>query len=81
MSVILFCFSLIVCILFLNGIDLFPDEVVIPLIIGGSIIGLILSLFGRKDAFGKIGIVSNSFFLLFIIIVPIIVRTFIWNQP
>jgi hypothetical protein len=71
----------VVYILFFNGIDLAPEEVVFPLMIGGSIIGVIFSWFGSKGVTRNIGIFGDTFVLLFLVIVPLIVRTFIWNTP
>lgn len=80
-SVIIFAFDLVVFILFINGIDLVPDEVFFPLMMGGSTIGLIFSWFGSKGVIRNIGIFGNAFVLLFTVIGPLIVRTFIWNKP
>jgi Na+/serine symporter len=81
MSVIIFGFDLVVYILFFNGIDLIPDEVVFLLMVAGSIIGLILSWLGFKGVTRNVGIFGNIFVLLFTVIGPLIVRTFIWNTP
>ncbi|MFJ7953079.1 hypothetical protein ACIQZG_16290 [Lysinibacillus sp. NPDC096418] len=80
-SVIICGFDLVVYILFLNGIDLVTDEVIFPLMIGGSIIGFILSWFGNKGVTRNMGIFGNAFVLLFTVIGPLIVRAFIWNAP
>jgi len=74
-------FNLFVYSLFFFGIDLVPDEVVFPLIITGSIIGFILSGFGTKGVTRNIGIFGHIFVLLFTIVGPLIVGTFIWNEP
>ena len=74
-------FSILVYSLFFFGIDLVPVEVVFPLIIIGSIIGLILSWFGTKGVTRNIGIFAHIFVLLFTIVIPLIVGTFIWNKP
>jgi hypothetical protein len=81
MSVIIFGFDLVVYILFFNGIDLIPDAAVFLLMVVGSIIGLILSWFGIKGVTRNIGIFGNTIVLLFTVIGPLIVRTFIWNTP
>lgn len=81
LSVILFGFNLVVYVLFFNGFDIVPDEALFPLTIGVSIIAVILSWFGRKGFLRNIGIFLNVFILLFTVIGPIIVRTFIWNSP
>jgi len=80
-SVIICGFDLVVYILFLNGIELVTDEVIFSLMIGGSIIGFILSWFGNKGVTRNIGIFGNAFVLLFTVIGPLIVRAFIWNAP
>ena len=74
-------FNLFVYSLFFFGMDLFPDEVVFPLIIIGSIIGLILSSTGSKGTTRKLGLIGHVFVLLFTIVGPLIVGTFIWNEP
>lgn len=81
MSIIIIGFDLLVFILFLNGIDVVPDEAFFPLIIAGSISGFTLSWFGSKGVLRSMDILGNVFLLLFIVIVPFIIRTFIWNQP
>jgi hypothetical protein len=80
-SVIICGFDIVAYILFLNGIDIVPDEAVFPLMIVGSIIGIILSWFGSKGVMRNIGIFGNAFVLLFTVIGPLIVRTLIWNKP
>jgi hypothetical protein len=80
-SVMIFGFVLMVYILFFNGIDLVPDEAVFPVMISGSVMGVVLSWFGPKGAARNIGLFGNAFLLLFVVIVPLIVRTFIWNTP
>jgi hypothetical protein len=80
-SVMICGFDLLIYILFLNGIDLVPDEVVFSLILVGSIIGVILSWFGSKGVMRNIGVFGNAFVLFFTVIGPLIVRTFIWNTP
>ncbi|NQD68739.1 hypothetical protein HP456_22795 [Bacillus haikouensis] len=80
-SIIICGFDLVVYILFFNGIDLVSDEVVFPLMIGGSIMGIVFSGLGSKGITRNIGIFGNAFVLLFTVIVPLIVRTFIWNTP
>ena len=74
-------FNIFVYSLFFFGIDLVPDEVVFPQIIIGSIIGFILSGFGTKRFTKNIGIFGHIFVLLFTIVGPLIVSTFIWNEP
>jgi hypothetical protein len=73
--------DLVVYILFLNGIDLVPDEVVFSLMIAGSISGVILSWIGSKGVMRNIGIFGNAVVLIFTVIGPLIVRTLIWNTP
>jgi hypothetical protein len=80
-SIIICGFDLVVYILFFNGIDLVSDEVVFPLMIVGSIMGIVFSWLGSKGITRNIGIFGNAFVLLFTVIVPLIVRTFIWNTP
>jgi hypothetical protein len=80
-SVIIFGFDLMVYILFFNGIDLVPDEAVFPVMISGSVIGVVLSWFGNKGVSRNIGMFGNAFILVLTVIVPLIVRTFIWNTP
>jgi hypothetical protein len=80
-SVIIFGFDLMVYILFFNGIDLVPDEAVFSVMISGSVIGVVLSWFGNKGVTRNIGIYGNAVLLVITVIVPLIVRTFIWNTP
>jgi hypothetical protein len=80
-SVIIFCLNLVVYILFFNGIDLVPDEAAFPMMLSVSVIGVVLSWSGNKGILRNIGIFGHSFFLLFTVIIPLIVRIFIWNTP
>lgn len=64
-SLVIFVVNLIVYILFLNGIDILPDATVFPVIIVGSIIGILLSLFGMKGVSRNFSIFGNSLILLF----------------
>ena len=80
-SILICVLNLVVYILFFNGIDLVPDEVIFSLLTVGSIVGLILSWMGHKGVTRNIGLFGNAFILLFTVIGPFIVRTFIWNTP
>ena len=80
-SLFLFIINVIICVMFFNGMNLVPDEAIFPVTVGGSIIGTILTLFGKKEVLRVIGLIGNSGILILMIIIPFIVRTFIWNKP
>ena len=80
-SILICVLNLVGYILFFNGIDLVPDGVIFSLLTVGSIVGLTLSWMGRKGVMRNIGLFGNAFILLFTVIGPLIVRTFIWNTP
>ncbi|TYR74560.1 hypothetical protein FZC79_13870 [Rossellomorea vietnamensis] len=47
-SIIMFGIVLMIYILFFNGTDLVPDEAFFPVMISGSVMGVVLSWFGPK---------------------------------
>lgn len=80
-SLFIFFVNLIVYLLFFNGIDIVPDSTFFPVIIGGSIIGILLSLFGMKGVSRNFSIFGNSLIHLFTVIGPLIVGFLFWSTP
>ena len=82
LSVAIFVFNFVVYSFFLRGVDIVPDKAFFPLLIGGSIVGFILARVGnKKGALRNLGTFGNAFVLVIAVILPILVRTFIWNEP
>ncbi|OEH91109.1 hypothetical protein [Bacillus solimangrovi] len=44
-------------------------------------IGLIIAIFSERGIYRKIGIIGNSLIVFVVLIMPIIVVTFFWNEP
>ena len=80
-SFVLFIINLIICVMYFNGVDLIQDEVIFSVTAGGSIIGMILALFGKRGKFSVIGLSGNTAIFILMMIIPFLVRTFIWNTP
>lgn len=80
-SVILLIINLVVYILFFNGIELISEKATFYILVSGSVIGIILSWFGNKGILRNIGILGNTIGLVLIVIIPLLVRIFIWNRP
>ncbi len=72
-SFIILGFNLVTYLLFFNGIDVVPDETFFPVMIGGSMIGIFLSLCGERGITRKITMFGNTLILLFTVIGPLVV--------
>ncbi|MED4116314.1 hypothetical protein [Priestia megaterium] len=80
-GLILFIINVILILFFINGVDLVPDQVVFPIWIGGSILGLVLTILGKKGLLRVIGITGNLLFLCLVIIFPVIIAPFLFSGP
>ncbi|WLR41612.1 hypothetical protein LC087_12060 [Bacillus carboniphilus] len=65
---------------FFTDEDLFPGPLLMFSVTILPVIGLVASL-KSKGIIKVIGIIGNSFILVWAVILPTIVTTFFWNQP
>ncbi|QTL52453.1 hypothetical protein [Priestia aryabhattai] len=80
-GLILFIINVILILFFINGVDLVPDQVVFPIWIGGSVLGLLLTILGEKGLLRVIGITGNLLFLCLVVIFPIVIAPFLFSGP
>jgi hypothetical protein len=80
-GLILFIINVILILFFINGVDLVPDKVVFPIWIGGSILGLVLTILGKKGLLRVIGITGNLLFLCLVVIFSVVIAPFLFSGP
>lgn len=78
-GLILFIINVILILFFINGVDLVPDKVAFPIWVGGSILGLVLTILGKKGLLRVIGITGNLLFLCLVVIFPVAIAPFLFS--
>ncbi|MEL3971433.1 hypothetical protein AAEO50_03995 [Rossellomorea oryzaecorticis] len=76
LSTVLFLLGLAAYITMLFGNDSFLLTGVIL-----SMIGFLFALFARKSWYRRVGLFGNGLIIFTVIIMPVVITTFFWNQP